>query len=64
MVAGDIAADERKRRWRQLADLYLAQQLACYPPDYIRPDPRPDRMLETVIRFEEDLTDQSRVYGR
>jgi len=62
MVAGEISAPERERRWRQLADLYLAQQLACYPPDYIRADPRPDRMLETVIRFEEDLTDSSRVF--
>ena len=62
LVSGEISADERERRWRQLADLYLAQQMSCYPPDYIRSNPRPDRMLETVERFEEDLTDTCRVY--
>jgi hypothetical protein len=61
-VGKEISVEERDRRWRQLADLYLAQQMSCYPPDYIRSDPRPERMLETVQRFEEDLTDQSRVY--
>lgn len=61
-AAGEISADEHERRWQQLADLNLAQQLARYPPDYVRADPRPDRMLETVIRFEEDLTDTPRVY--
>ena len=62
MVAGEITEAERTRRWRQLADLYLAQQLSCYPPDYIRSRPTPERMLETVERFEEDLTDQTRVH--
>jgi len=57
LVKGDIDEPERDRRWRHLADVYLAQQLAHYPPDYIRSDPTPDRLLETVERFEEDLTD-------
>ena len=59
---GDIAEDERTRRWKQLADVYLAQQLAFYPPDYIASNPTPERLLETVERFEEDLTDKSRVH--
>ncbi len=63
MLAGKIAADERKRRWKQLADLYLAQQLAFYPPDYLS-QPTVTRILETVERFEEDLTDHARVHGR
>jgi 1-acyl-sn-glycerol-3-phosphate acyltransferase len=63
MVSGDISESERDRRWRQLADVYLAQQLWCYPPDYIRSHPHPDRMLETVERFEENLTDECRVYS-
>ena len=62
LVAGEIPEAERARRWRQLADLYLAQQVACYPPDYVAVDPTPEQLLETVERFEEDLTDQARIH--
>lgn len=62
MVAGDIAEEERVRRWRHLADIYLAQQLFFYPPDYFATDPSPEQMLETVERFEEDLTDRVRIH--
>lgn len=58
MVAGELDEPERARRWRQLADIYLAQQLFFYPPGYFSPQPTPERLLETVERFEEDLTDQ------
>jgi 1-acyl-sn-glycerol-3-phosphate acyltransferase len=63
MVDGDISDEERERRWRQLADLYLAQQLVFYPRRYIRPDSSPERLVETVERIEEDLTDVARVHG-
>jgi hypothetical protein len=63
MLAGKVDEAERKRRWKQLADLYLAQQLACYPPDYLA-QPTVTRILETVERFEEDLTDHARVHGK
>ncbi|MFP6766902.1 MAG: hypothetical protein VB859_01950, partial [Planctomycetaceae bacterium] len=53
---------ERQRRWRQLADCYLAQQLSLYPRGYIGPESSVDRLLETVERFEEDLTDVARVH--
>jgi len=59
MVSGDLDEAERARRWRQLADIYLAQQLFFYPPGYFAPQPTPERLLETVERFEEDLTDQA-----
>ena len=59
----EITTEERERRWRQLADMYLAQQLSCYPPDYLQSNPTPERMLETVERFEEDLTDRCRRYA-
>lgn len=59
MVSGDLGEMERARRWRQLADIYLAQQLFFYPPGYFTPQPTPERLLETVERFEEDLTDQA-----
>ena len=63
MVNGRVAGGERQRRWRQLADLYLAQQVACYPADYLVSRPSVDRVLETIERYEEDLTDKLRVHG-
>ncbi|HUE70828.1 MAG TPA: 1-acyl-sn-glycerol-3-phosphate acyltransferase [Pirellulaceae bacterium] len=62
MVAGRVDAAERARRWRHLADIYLAQQLACYPPDYLANQPSGDRVLEIVEKFEEDLFDKARVH--
>ena len=62
MVAGDITEEERARRWRQLADTYLAQQIAFYPPEYFGPQTTPDQMLETVERYEEDLTDKVHIH--
>jgi hypothetical protein len=66
---GASVVDERMKatrgqnhRWRQLADCYLARQLSWYPPDYLASDPTPERILETVERFEEDLTDQARIH--
>ncbi|MCF7676423.1 MAG: 1-acyl-sn-glycerol-3-phosphate acyltransferase [Akkermansiaceae bacterium] len=61
LVGKELAEDERARRWRHLADLYLVQQLWCYPGDYIA-EPTPERVLETVERFEEDLTDLARAH--
>jgi 1-acyl-sn-glycerol-3-phosphate acyltransferase len=63
MIEGDISEEERDRRWRQLADLYLAQQLWFYPANYVGRNSPSERLLETVERFEEDLTDASRVHG-
>lgn len=63
MVSGDLSEEERNRRWDQLADIYLSQQVASYPPDYLSESPSIDRLLETVERYEEDLTDQCAVHG-
>ncbi|MDB4338537.1 1-acyl-sn-glycerol-3-phosphate acyltransferase [Rubripirellula sp.] len=63
MIGGELGSDERSRRWKQLADIYLAQQLSHYAPDYIRSNPTKERLLETVERFEEDLTDHARIHG-
>ncbi|MSU51371.1 MAG: 1-acyl-sn-glycerol-3-phosphate acyltransferase [Opitutus sp.] len=60
MIHGELAEEESARRWRQLADLYVAQQLHCYAGDYLDDAPTPERMLETVERYEEDLTDAAR----
>jgi 1-acyl-sn-glycerol-3-phosphate acyltransferase len=62
MADDKIDETERQRRWKQLADLYLAQQLSNYPPDYVKSNPTPERLLETVERFEEDLTDRITVH--
>ncbi len=63
MVQGQLTEQERERRWRQLADMYLVQQMSHYPPEYIKSNPTPERLLETVERFEEDLTDVCRVHA-
>jgi hypothetical protein len=63
IVEGSLDEKEKARRWRQLADLYLAQQLCLYPPDYMASRPTAERILETVERLEEDLTDRTRVHA-
>jgi hypothetical protein len=63
MVEGAISDEERDRRWRQLAEVYLAQQLWFYPAGYVTEESPSERLLETVERFEEDLTDASRVHS-
>jgi 1-acyl-sn-glycerol-3-phosphate acyltransferase len=59
LVTGELDESDRAARWRHLADVYLVQQLYCYPGDYIE-NPTPERILETVERYEEDLTDLAR----
>jgi 1-acyl-sn-glycerol-3-phosphate acyltransferase len=62
LTGNDLTEDERNRRWRQLADLYLAHIMSLYPRKYIETYPSKDRILETVERFEEDLTDTARIH--
>lgn len=62
MVAGSLDKAERQRRWSQLANLYLAQQLSTYPPGYLD-HPTVDRVLEILEKFEEDITDKARLHG-
>lgn len=61
LAAGDLAEEERAKRWQQLADCYLAQQLSLYPRGYLD-ESTPERLLETVERFDEDLTDDARIH--
>ena len=61
LVSAELPEAERAARWRQLADLYLVQQLLCYPVGYIE-HPTAERILETVERYEEDLTDIARAH--
>ncbi len=62
MANGSLGEAELQRRWRQLADIYLAQQLAFYPVGYWSENPTSERLLEAVEKFEEDLTDVARVH--
>lgn len=62
MIGDKLNQEEKDRRWGQLADMYLAQQLGHYPPEYVRSGATPERLLETVERFEEDLTDVCRIH--
>jgi 1-acyl-sn-glycerol-3-phosphate acyltransferase len=64
MLAQELPRDDREARWRDLSQIYLAVQLSSYPPYYIRSNPTPERLTETVERFEEDTTDKARIHGR
>jgi hypothetical protein len=62
-MKGDaLPPPEQERREKHLADIYLAQQLFNYPSGYFTPAPTPERILETVERFEEDTTDIARIH--
>jgi 1-acyl-sn-glycerol-3-phosphate acyltransferase len=63
MIKGEISEEEKARRWRLLGDAELAQQLYHYPPGYISEDAPQGRIIETVERFEEDLTGKVTVHG-
>jgi len=64
MLEGQLSEQERERRWRQLTDIYLAQQMVAYPRNYVRTQQNiKEHLVETVEKFEEDLTDEVRYYG-
>ena len=62
LVEGGLSDAEHDRRWDQLARLNLAQRLSLYPPGYLEGHPSTERVLETVERLEEDLTDAATVH--
>ncbi|MCE9544437.1 MAG: 1-acyl-sn-glycerol-3-phosphate acyltransferase [Planctomycetia bacterium] len=57
IAAGKLAAEELTRRRKQLADLYIAQSLACHPPNCLEGESTPEQIVEAIERIEEDLTD-------
>jgi 1-acyl-sn-glycerol-3-phosphate acyltransferase len=63
LTTGELAEAERERRWEQLSRIYLSQQIASYPPTYLVSPTTDTRILETVERLEEDLTDKAGVHG-
>ena len=63
MIKGELDEAEKARRWRLLEDAEIAQQLYHYPPNYVGDGASKARMIETVERFEEDLTGKVTVHG-
>ena len=63
MIKGELTESEKTRRWRLLEDLDLAQQLYHYPPGYLTEGASNGRIIETVERFEEDLTGKITAHG-
>lgn len=59
----ELDQKERKRRWKQLEETYLAQQIDCYPDQYLTEHPSVDRILETIEKFEEDLIGEATIHG-
>ncbi|MCA9058778.1 MAG: 1-acyl-sn-glycerol-3-phosphate acyltransferase, partial [Planctomycetaceae bacterium] len=62
LLKDDPDAAERERIWRQLTDSYYVQCLSLYPADYLAQGANQgrvtdERIVETVHRLEEDLTD-------
>ena len=55
---------ERKRRWQHIRTSYIAQQIDQYPDQYVAEFPSVDRILETLEKFEEDLTNKARIHGK
>jgi hypothetical protein len=63
LTTGELSETERERRWQQLSRIYLSQQVASYPPEYLSSPTTDTRILETVERLEEDLTDKAGIHG-
>jgi 1-acyl-sn-glycerol-3-phosphate acyltransferase len=63
MIKGDLTEEEKARRWRLLEDATLAQQLYHYPPGYLSENAPAGRIIETIERFEEDLTGRVTLHG-
>ena len=61
LLKNQLPAEERARRWRQLTDSYYLQCLSLYPSGYLDNGAcgqvTPERIIETVHRLEEDMTD-------
>ena len=63
LLSNKITSQERESRWRDLAAAYYVQQMSHYPRNYIlREKNLPERVVETVERFEEDFTDKSHMH--
>jgi 1-acyl-sn-glycerol-3-phosphate acyltransferase len=53
LIENRLTPDQRAERWRQIQSLTVAEQTFHFPPDYLGPNPTPERLIETVERYEE-----------
>ena len=56
-----ITPAEKNRIWKQLSEIYVAQQIEAYPEGYLD-EPTETRVLETVERLDEDVHDHARIH--
>jgi hypothetical protein len=54
MCEEGVAPQQLERVRETLADVHLVLQLYSYPGDYLASNPTPERMAETIEKFEED----------
>ncbi|MCA9064925.1 MAG: 1-acyl-sn-glycerol-3-phosphate acyltransferase [Planctomycetaceae bacterium] len=66
LLKKDVDQAERDRWWRQLTDAYYVQCLSLYPSDYLvhgaNGKVTDERIVETVHRLEEDMTDSTTIH--
>jgi 1-acyl-sn-glycerol-3-phosphate acyltransferase len=63
LIAGRLTAEKEAERQEQLKILYDAQELGSFPRDYLGQHPSAERILETVEKLEENLTDRVTVHS-
>ena len=61
LLKSDLPDSQRRKHWDRLAQIYLAQQIASYPFDYLTLPTTESRLLETAERLYEDLTDTTKL---
>lgn len=61
LLLPDLTQAEKLRLWSELEDIYMAQQIASHPSDYLD-QPTDTRILETVESIDEDFTDHAQVH--
>ena len=61
LLSKDLQRSRRIEIWNDLEDLYQVQQISSYPADYLA-EPTETRILETVERIEEDITDKCTIH--
>lgn len=57
LLKPDVDEKRKNECWRHLADVYMAQQISMYQPDYMDDIPTSLRLLEIANRYEESVTD-------
>ena len=53
LVENRLSPADRAERWRQIQAITVAEQTFHFPADYLGDSPTPERLIETVERYEE-----------